>query len=311
MNFVFIFYLKVLIEFYGKKTTVTACGISDEVSHDQLTRALNSDRSWQTLLESITKPIGIRGGYLIIDDTVLEKPYGKSFEGASYVYSSAKGKAVFGYSVVLLIWTDGIKRVILREEIYQKGGLSKIELALNMLSYARNRLKIKPDFVLFDSWYGSKQIFKRLNDYGWAFVTRLKKNRLIDGKKLPKFLKTPYASGYGSLTGGLKVFVVRNGTKYFATNRLSLNRCEVLKTYGMRQQIEEVNKQLKHLSLNGCQMRSSKAQNNHVILCIFAYTILEKESRKMGESLYKYRQDIILRKIPFPNTELERLKKAA
>lgn len=311
MNSALLFYLKALIESSLKKTALTLCGISDEISHDQLTRALNSDGFWQTLLESISKPFEISDGYLIIDDTVLEKPYGKEFEGASYVFSSSKGKAVFGYSIVLLIWTDGIKRIVLGERIYKKGGLSKIELALEMLSYARNRLKIKPKYVLFDSWYGSKKIFKRLKDYGWYFVTRLKKNRLVDGKKLPKFLKTPYASDHGSLTSELKVFVVRHGTKYFATNRLSLRRREVLKIYGMRQQIEEINKQLKYLSLNGCQMRSSKAQSNHVMMCIFAYTFLEKESRKNGVSLYKYRQNVVSGKMAFPTAGLERLRRAA
>jgi hypothetical protein len=41
----------------------------------------------------------------------LEKPYGKEFEQASYVFSSTKGKAVFGYSIVLLIWTDGTRKL--------------------------------------------------------------------------------------------------------------------------------------------------------------------------------------------------------
>ena len=101
---------------------------------------------------------------------------------------SSKGKAVYGYSIVLLIWTDGTKRIILGERIYKKGGATKIQLALEMLSYARNRLKLKPQYVLFDSWYGSKKIFKRLKDYGWRFVTRLKKNRTFDAKKLCKIL---------------------------------------------------------------------------------------------------------------------------
>lgn len=311
MNPALIFYVKLLMTLTVRKTALTLCGISDEISHDQLTRALNNDGFWQTLLESISKPFGISGGYLIIDDTVLEKPHGKHFEGASYVFSSSKGKAVFGYSVVLLIWTDGIKRIVLGKRIYKKGGVSKIDLALEMLSHARNRIKIKPEFVIFDSWYGAKKLFKRLKDYGWYFVTRLKKNRTVDGKKMPEFLKTPYASACGKLTGGLKVFVVRHGSKYFATNRLSLRRRGVLEIYERRQQIEEVNKQLKYLSLNDCQMRSSKAQSNHIVMCIFAYTMLEKESRKIGVSLYKCKKLIISGKMALPNADLARLRGAA
>lgn len=294
-----------------RKTAATLCTISDEVTHDQLTRALNADGSWQKLLESITKPFGLRGGYLIIDDTVLEKPYGKEFEGASYVFSSTKGKPVFGYSIVLLIWTDGSRRIILGERIYKKGGATKIELALELLSYARNRLKISPEFVLFDSWYTSKKVLKRLNDYGWYFVTRLRKNRKLNGKKLSKFLVNPYWTDVGYLTGGIKVCVVRNGNQYFATNRLSLGRREVLKNYEMRQQIEEVNKALKHISLADCQMRSIKAQTNHIAMCIFAYTLLEKERRKIKVGFYKLRQIIISGKLQAPTSDLEKLMLAA
>jgi purine-nucleoside phosphorylase len=69
MNSALIFYIKMLIISSVKKTAVTLCTISDEVTHDQLTRALNTDGFWQTLLEFITKPFRLRGGYLIIDNT--------------------------------------------------------------------------------------------------------------------------------------------------------------------------------------------------------------------------------------------------
>ena len=73
-------------------------------------------------------------------------------------------------SVVLLVWTDGHVRIPLAFRVWQKGGASKDDLALELLSYARNRLKGKPHFVLFDSWYPSKKLLKRLRDYGWYFV---------------------------------------------------------------------------------------------------------------------------------------------
>src|SRR5262252_1482396 len=65
-----------------------------------------------------------------------------------------------------------------------KGGASKYDLALELLSYARNRLRCKPAFVLFDSWYPSKQLLKRIRDYGWYFVCQLKKTRVFEGRAL-------------------------------------------------------------------------------------------------------------------------------
>ncbi len=38
----------------------------------------------------------------------------------------------------------------------------------------------QPSFVLFDSWYASLGNLKRIRDYGWLWLTRLKSNRLVN-----------------------------------------------------------------------------------------------------------------------------------
>ena len=63
-------------------------------------------------------------------------------------------------------------------------GASKYVLALELLSYARNRLHCRPEYVLFDAWYPSKALLKRIRDYGWYFVCRLKKNRRFNDQPL-------------------------------------------------------------------------------------------------------------------------------
>src|SRR5437764_8685548 len=126
-----------------------------------------------------------------------------------------------------LVWTDDQIRIPLGYRVWKKGGPSKFELALELLSYARNRLKCKPQFVLFDSWYPSKVILTRIRDYGWYFVCRLKKNRCFEGVALHKYLHQPYWQTVGFLTGKIKVFVVKYRRKYYATNRLNLTAPEV------------------------------------------------------------------------------------
>jgi hypothetical protein len=60
---------------------------------------------------------------------------------------------------------------------------------LELLSYARNRLKCKHQLVLFDSWYPSKAWLERIGDYSGYFVCRLKKNRGFEGTPLHKYLR--------------------------------------------------------------------------------------------------------------------------
>jgi hypothetical protein len=145
---------------------------------------------------------------------------------------------VYGVSVVLLVWTDGHIRIPLGYRVWKKGGPSKVELALEVLSYARNRLKCKPQFVRFDSWYPSKALLTRMRDYGWYFVCQLKKNRCFEGVALHKYLHQPYWQAVGFLTGRIKVRVVKYRRQYYATNRLSLTAPEVRQLYRLRQGVE-------------------------------------------------------------------------
>ncbi len=129
-----------------------------------------------------------------------------------------------------------------------------------MLSYTRNRLRCRPALVLFGAWYPSRQILKRLRDYGWYFVCCLKKNCRFNGQAVRAYRRHPYRADIGWLTVGLKVLVVRYGAKYWATNRLKLPAVEVRRVYRMRAQIKNVNRVYKDQpSLTCCQACSERA----------------------------------------------------
>ena len=183
-----------------------------------------------------------------------EKPYAQRLSEAAWVWSSKHRKVVFGVSIVLLVWTDGHHRIPLAFRVWHKAGPATFYLALELLSYARNRLRCQPQFVLFDAWYPSQKLLKRIRDYGWYFVCQLKKNRRFEGTALAAYLRQPYGQAVGHLSGGLKVRVVRYRRKYYATNRLGLTGKEVRAHYRWRHEVEEVIRVLKsHGSLEACQ----------------------------------------------------------
>jgi hypothetical protein len=93
---------------------------------------------------------------------------------------------VFGVALGFLVWPDGQGRIPRAFRRWQQGGPSKFDLALERLSSARNRLRCKPQVVLFDSWYPSKKLLKRLRDYGGDFVCQLKKHRRCEGQPLSR-----------------------------------------------------------------------------------------------------------------------------
>jgi hypothetical protein len=309
-------------------TRVSTCAaISEcmaEASHDCLTRMLNGSWSGHTLLDLALRTLfTVAGGYLILDDTVVAKPYARLLNEAAWVWSSKEQKVVFGVSLVLLVWTDGHSRIPVGYRIWHKGGPSKVDLGLELLSHARNRLKCQPQFVLFDSWYPAKRLLKRLQDYGWYFVCQLKKNRTLDGVALHAYHQHPYWHAVGYLSGGLKVRVVRHRRKYYATNRLGLTAREVRAHYQKRQEVEEVIRVLKsQLSLEACQggykrrgadpaQSQPRVQEHHIALCLAAYLLVERERLDHGVPWRKFKRRLILQGSQVALPALERVKKAA
>jgi putative transposase len=283
------------------------------VSHDRVTRVLQADWSGQRLLERACRTLFVwERGSLIIDDTVVPKPFATAMEGLAWVFSSQEHKPVYGFSVVLLIWTDGRVRIPLGIRLWHKGGPSKYVLALELLSYARNRLRCHPEYVLFDAWYPSKALLKRIRDYGWYFVCRLKKNRRFNGQPLRAYRRHPYWAATGWLSGGLKVLVVRYGAKYYATHLLTLPAAEVRRLYRGRTQIEEVIRVCKdQLGLNSCQARSERAQLHHLTCCLVAFCVLERERQAPGLSIYKLKRQLSFQGRSLSLPMLERLKSVA
>jgi putative transposase len=306
-------YLTALLYYRTSATCVALAEALQTVSHDRLTRMLHANWSGQTLLESTWRSLFVwERGYLIIDDTVVPKPFATAMESLAWVYSSRECKPVYGFSLVLLIWTNGLLRIPLGVRLWRRGGPSKMELALELLSYVRNHLHGRPDDVLFDAWYPSKRLLKRIRDYGWYFICRLKKNRRFNGQALRAYRRHPYWAERGWLTGGVKVLVVRYGAKYYATNRLTLAAVEVRRHYQMRAQIEEVIRACKdQLGLGGCQARSVRAQLHHITCCFVAFCVLERECQDQGLSIYKLKRHLSFHGRAFALPALERLRSAA
>jgi putative transposase len=306
-------YLTAVLYYRTSATCVALAEALQTVSHDRLTRMLQADWSGQRLLESTWRTLFVwERGYLIIDDTVVPKPFATAMEGLAWVFSSQERKPVYGFSLVLLIWTDGSVRIPLGIRLWHKGGPSKYALALELLSYARNRLHCRPEYVLFDAWYPSKALLKRIRDYGWYFVCRLKKNRRFNGQPLRAYRRHPYWAETGWLSGGLKVLVVRYGAKYYATNRLTLLAAEVRRLYRGRAQIEEVIRVCKdQLGLNGCQARSERAQLHHLTCCLVAFCVLERERHDRHLTIYKLKRHLSCHGRTVGLPALERLRQTA
>lgn len=289
-------YLKGLLQ--GSNITATFLALQYGYSHDRLTRFLNTGFPWKILLFRIILLWfgALKGGYLIIDDTVLAKPYGKKFAKACYAYSSCLDKIVYGYHIVLLAWTNGFITVPLSFRFYQKGNKSKVALASELLKEAKIFWKISPVAVLFDSWYGAAKILDQIKTYHWTFYCQIKKNRVINAAAVSDDLVENGDTLTGPLTGKCMGFVIRYDDKFFVTNNLLVSNQRVIQSYRLRWKIEEIFRFLKsELHLEECQARSITAQQTHLVSCMIAYLLVQKEQQNLPDkTIYQIKNEWLL-----------------
>ena len=128
-------YLMALL-YFPKITPCSArADVFDSTSHDRLSRMRQGPWSGHTLLNLALRVLfTVGGGYLIVEDTVIEKPSARLLGEAAWVWSSQQRKVVLGVSVVLLVWTDGAVRIPLACRLWRTAGPSKFVLALEWLS---------------------------------------------------------------------------------------------------------------------------------------------------------------------------------
>lgn len=281
-------YLKGLLCVFENANCVSLSKISS-CSHDSLTRVLKRKLSWQTLLESsILRTFGkLRDGWLIIDDTVISKKFADKIENLAWVFDSKIGKSILGLNIVVLVWSNGKITIPLSLKIYKpRSDKTKIDLAVELLKYAKF-LKIKPKFVVFDSWYSADKLLRTIISYRWHFITRLKSNRLLNGIPLKKIQRNPYWIMEGKIKGELKVIVVKHGKRYFAASNLKSSKKEILDAYRDRWAIETIFRVLhSKLGIDQCSARKLTSQSAHFHLCLMTYIALEKEKYITGKSIY-------------------------
>lgn len=271
---------------------------SPYVSHDKLQRLLLLEGKWNKYLQKryghLIKSVKsrTRKSFLIIDDTVIAKPYSKELDILSWIYSSGDKQYLYGINVVFIIWTDGKTRYPLGFRIWNKNdNKTKIDLAIELLLEAKRRYHLKPNYVLMDSFYPAAKLLKTVHKLKWHWISKIKSNRLVDGIQVQDFFDYRYGNHIGRFSENIKALVVKDNDNYWATSDFSLTSTIVKQLYRNRQAIEEFFRILKsELRLEGCPSRQAIVQINHIYLVLIAFCQLETFRIMMNIStIYKIR----------------------
>ena len=299
-------YIQFLIAAQRVYSCVEAERVSPEAAaHDAYTRLLSRlPPDTEALWEEARELVELNKGVLILDDSTLDKPYGKAIELVTRHWSGKHHAVVRGINLESLVWSDGEKIVPIDCRVYAKAEdqQTKNDHARTMFTIAKER-SFTPDLVMFDSWYASLANLKQLRSQGWAWLCRLKSNRLVDpdntGNRAVTELDIPevglqvHLKGYGFI----KVFrtVTPHGdAQHWATSKLELT-FEQFGVYAKQAwRIETYHRAIKQtVGIEKAQVRSGVKQRNHILLALRAFLRLESHRLQTGISWYQAKFDIV------------------
>lgn len=301
-------YIDVLIAFFGGISCVKGAECFSEIgrviSHDLINRfltkqVLDPDTVWNEVEQFIEK----RNGWLILDDTVIDKIYSKHIELTYFQWSGKFHKVVKGIGLVTLVWTDGTQSFPVDYRIYDKEGdaLTKNEHFRAMLQTAFTR-NFQPYFVLFDSWYSSNDNLKFIDTFGWNWCTRAKKNRMVNPDSagnqpvssvfLPDDGRVVHMKKYGFVRLGHSKN--KNGEdRYWISNYLKMDYDDRKNLQAICWAIENYHRALKHLCcVRDCKIRKAAGQRNHINCSIRAFIRFEAAKIRHKFTLYNAKWEI-------------------
>ena len=275
-------------------------------AHDAFTRLLARLEPDPAALWDEVRPLVRRAaGVLVLDDTVLDKPYAHKMGLVGPFWSGKHQRVLRGINLVTLAWTDGDAvyptdyRLVDPAEAPKR---TKNDLFREMLAAARAR-GFAPDCVCFDAWYSGKENLKAVRACGWRFLCQVRSNRRVNldrtGNRAIAGLPIAAAGTVVHLEGfGLvKAFriVARNGdTEHWITDDLGMGEPTRL-TYAERAwAIEEYHRGLKQCTeVERCPARLARSQRNHVGLAVRAFVRLEWHRFSTGVSWFEAKWQVI------------------
>ncbi|GIX40599.1 MAG: hypothetical protein KatS3mg129_0332 [Leptospiraceae bacterium] len=268
---------------YINATTLSLV-LDRKISHDRITRFLNQEELSYKQVWKWAKPyvkkINERNAVLIVDDTIIEKPYSSENSIVGYYWSSTKNRTVKGIQMLSLTYLGKHNqhipidvRIVEREKYFdEKKGKECYKIIKNKNELFREMVlgaiqkNLLFSFILGDIWFGSSQNMnytkKKLKR---NFIFPLQRDRLVREKG--RF----YAKWEWTRIGDLqfedneeKILFIKgvsfpvkviktkkrnsDGTEsvhYLCCSHLGVSREKIIETYQKRWAIEEYHKSLK------------------------------------------------------------------
>jgi hypothetical protein len=284
----------------------------DELHHDSVYRFLRDSSITPDVVRrySMQDVVESPNGYVIYDDTVVDKNHSRSIELVRRQYSGNAGRVIRGIGIVTAIYynPDVDEFYVLDYRIWDKAGdgKTKLDLVAEMFDgFVNKRLVFR--YVLMDTWYATTALMCRIAAAEKIYYCPMKTNRMVDdsgGTKPYQAVNTLEWSKDELQHGKLvkvrgfamdtkhklfRVTISTDRTDYVITNDVTQDSADdVRKAHAIRWKIEEFHRELKQLTgIEKCQSRKARSQRNHIAIAIRVWACLKREARALGITIYE------------------------
>jgi hypothetical protein len=279
--------------------------VAPDTAHDAISRWLTRGTFQpQELWNHVKSMVDIHVGYLVVDDSTLDKRYSRENELARKQYSGNEHGLVNGINLVNLLWTNAEKIVPVDYRIYEKekDGKTKNDLFIQLLMRAKKR-GFAPRYVLFDSWYTSLANLKFVRAQGWKFIGNLKSNRIVSVERVPmairdvplakKQVRKVWLKGFGHVLV-CRVVATNGDSTYLVTSDLSLTDYDAFVLhFQYRWNIEEFHRGIKQTTgIEKCYSTLAVSQKTHIFASFVAFVKLETARIQNHVSWYEQKASI-------------------
>jgi len=293
--------------------------IVEGLYHDRGWRFLNGAKLGSKVIWKKAKQdiVYSKQGYLVFDDSVLDKSYSKNIEIARRQYSGTTHGVVMGIGVVNCIYCNPeLDRYwIIDAGIYNpdEDGKKKYEHVAEMLLQAIKRGVVFRT-VLIDSWYAINRLMCKIDALGYKFLCPIRSNRLIldhwTNPEKPEYrivkdlpwkdedeLKAGKIIKFRACSLKMKLFQIMintDRTEYVVTNDFDqINTSQdATKACAMRWKIEQYHREVKQTTgIGKCQARNGKAQRKHINVAILAWLVLSAQAYAMKKTIYEVKEE--------------------
>jgi hypothetical protein len=291
----------------------------EQFSHDAINRYLRGERITPRLIwENVRgQVVPTPRGYLLFDDTVLDKNYSFAIELVRAQYSGNAKAVIKGIGVVTCVYvnpdTDQFWLIDYRIYDPEGDGKSKLDHVREMLTNVVYQKQLPVQAVLMDTWYATKDFMLFIESLSKIYYCPLKDNRQVDdsGRQQPYRRVDTLAWNAQDLAHGkrikikgfpkdhkvhlFRVAVSTHRTDFVVTNDLTQDATEATQeACGFRWKIEQLHREGKQVTgLERCQCRKARTQRNHIGCAFLVWIRLKELATQTGRTIYQLKYGLL------------------